>query len=166
MKKILLIYFLFLLPLLTLQGAERLRERVYLSTDREVYVAGDRVWLSAWCLDAGTGQLSAFSKTAYVELHSATGMVQTSKIALDGGRGAGFLALPTTLPTGNYKLLAYTQLGASEEGFDPLSGVRTLSVFNTLEINIGKIGDNAGTICLLSKLCAGKKSLDSQKPVP
>ena len=60
MKKILLIYILFLLPLLTLQGAERLRERVYLSTDREVYVAGDRVWLSAWCLDAGTGQLSAF----------------------------------------------------------------------------------------------------------
>ena len=58
-------------------------------------------------------------------------MVQTAKIALDGGRGAGFLALPTTLPTGNYKLLAYTQLGASEEGFDPLSGVRTLSVFNT-----------------------------------
>ena len=131
MKKFLLIYILFLLPLLTLQGAERLRERVYLSTDREVYVAGDRVWLSAWCLDAGTGQLSAFSKTAYVELHSATGMVQTAKIALDGGRGAGFLALPTTLPTGNYKLLAYTQLGVSEEGFDPLSGVRTLSVFNT-----------------------------------
>ena len=131
MKKILSLYILLLLPLLSLQGAERLRERIYLSTDREVYVAGDRVWLSAWCLDAETGRLSAFSKTAYVEVHSQTGMVQTAKIALDGGRGAGFLTLPTTLPSGNYRLLAYTRLGASEEGFDPLSGVRTLSVFNT-----------------------------------
>lgn len=131
MKRILSLYFLLLLPLMSLQGAERLRERIYLSTDREVYVAGDRVWLSAWCLDAGTGRLSGFSKTAYVELHSPSGMVQTAKIALDGGRGAGFLTLPTTLPTGNYRLLAYTKLGASEEGFDPLSGIRTLSVFNT-----------------------------------
>ena len=132
MKKILSLYLLLLLlPLLSLQGAERLRERVYLSTDREIYVAGDRVWLSAWCLDAETGRLSAFSKTAYVEVHSPAGMVQTAKIALDGGRGAGFLTLPTTLPSGNYRLLAYTKLGASEQGFDPLSGVRTVSVFNT-----------------------------------
>ena len=120
------------LPLLSLQGAERLRERVYLSTDRDVYVAGDAVWLSAWCVDAGTGRLSSFSKTAYVEVHSPTGMVQTAKIALDGGRGAGRLTLPTTLPTGNYRLLAYTQLGASEEGFDARTGVRTVSVFNIL----------------------------------
>ena len=132
MKKILTSILLScLLPLLSAQGAERLRERVYVSTDREVYVAGDAVWLSAWCVDAGTGRLSAFSKTAYVEVHSPTGLVQTAKIALDGGRGAGRLVLPSTLPTGNYRLLAYTKLGASEEGFDPLTGARTLSVFNT-----------------------------------
>ena len=132
MKRILPVsLLLLLLPLLPLRGAERIRERVYVSTDREVYVAGDAVWLSAWCVDAATGQLSAFSKTAYVEIHSRTGTVQTAKIALDGGRGAGRLVLPTTLPTGNYRLLAYTRLGASEEGFDPLTGARTLSVFNT-----------------------------------
>jgi len=121
-----------LLFLPALSGAEPLRERVYISTDRDVYVAGDAVWLSAWCLDAGTGRLSGFSKTAYVEVHSPAGMVQTAKIALDGGRGAGRLNLPSTLPTGNYRLFAYTQLGASEEGFDALAGARTLSVFNTL----------------------------------
>ena len=132
MKKFLIVLLALSLPLLSLQGAERLRERVYLSTDRDVYVAGDAVWLSAWCVDAGTGRLSSFSKTAYVEVHSPTGMVQTAKIALDGGRGAGRLTLPTTLPTGNYRLLAYTQLGASEEGFDALTGVRTVSVFNIL----------------------------------
>ena len=132
MKKILIFLSCLLISLLTVQGAERLRERVYISTDRDVYVAGDAVWLSAWCLDAGTGRLSGFSKTAYVEVHSPTGMVQTAKIALNGGRGAGRLTLPTTLPTGNYRLFAYTRLGASEEGFDPVPGAKTLSVFNTL----------------------------------
>ena len=128
---ILSLLFCLLVSLPALPGAEPRRERVYISTDKEVYVAGDAVWLSAWCLDAGTGRLSDFSKIAYVEVHSPTGMVQTAKLALEGGRGAGRLTLPTTLPTGNYRLFAYTQLGASEEGFDPLTGARTLSVFNT-----------------------------------
>ena len=42
------------------------------------------------------------------------------------------MTLPNTLPTGNYKLIAYTALGASEEGFDAAAGARTLSVFNTI----------------------------------
>ena len=131
MKRI-LIYILLVLSAVALNGQTRIRERVYVSTDREVYVAGDAVWLSAFCVDAATGRLSAFSKTAYVEVHSASGMVQTAKIALDGGRGGGRLTLPNTLPTGNYRLLAYTALGASEEGFDATVGARTLSVFNTI----------------------------------
>lgn len=52
-----------------LSGQSRLRERVYISTDRDVYVAGDAVWMSAYCLDASSGSLSSFSKTAYVEVH-------------------------------------------------------------------------------------------------
>ena len=128
------IYILILFTLLgcSLYGQSRLRERVYVSTDREVYVAGDAVWMSAFCVDAVTGKLSSFSKTAYVEVHSPSGMVQTAKIALEGGRGGGRLMLPNTLPTGNYKLLAYTALGASEEGYDASLGARTLSVFNTI----------------------------------
>ena len=131
MKKILTTLIFLTLPLLSLFGAEPIRERVYIATDREVYVAGDAVWVSAWCVDAGSGELSSFSKTAYVEIHSATGMVQTGKIALDKGRGAGRLVLPSTLPTGPYKLIAYTQLGASELDYDPLPGARTLAIFNT-----------------------------------
>lgn len=131
MKKTLFILLIMLSLPEILQGQSRIRERVYVSTDREVYVAGDAVWMSAYCVDASSGRLSSFSKTAYVEIHSASGMVQTAKVALEGGRGGGRLMLPNTLPTGNYRLLAYTALGASEEGFDPAVGARTLSVFNT-----------------------------------
>jgi hypothetical protein len=113
------------------QQQERIRERVYLSTDRDVYVAGDRVWMSAYCIDAATGLLSGFSRIAYVEVHSQEGTVQTAKVALDGGRGAACLTLPNTLPTGNYCLLAYTVLGSSEVDADLAAGARTISVFNT-----------------------------------
>lgn len=133
MKRIhILLLFSLLFSVQIMYGQTRIRERVYISTDREVYVAGDAVWLSAFCVDASTGHLSTFSKTAYVEVHSASGMVQTAKIALDGGRGGGKLMLPNTIPTGNYKLIAYTALGASEDGFDVTLGARTLSVFNTI----------------------------------
>ncbi len=118
-------------PAVALRGAEPLRERVYLSTDRSVFVAGDAVWMSAYCVDMQTRRLSSFSKIAYVELQGAGGLACTAKIALDGGRGAACLQLPNTLPTGNYRLFAYTQLGAGEPGFDPLPGSHVLSVFNT-----------------------------------
>ena len=126
-----LILLSFCLTALPLSAQQRVRERVYVSTDRDVYVAGDAVWMSAWCLNAATGHYSTLSKIAYVEIHSPQGLVHTAKIALDHGRGGGRFFLPTALPTGNYRLFAYTLLGASEEGFDALTGARTISVFNT-----------------------------------
>ena len=83
MRKIRFILLVMLLLPGVLSGQSRLRERVYVSTDREVYVAGDAIWMSAYCVDASSGKLSSFSKTAYVEIHSSAGMVQTAKIALD-----------------------------------------------------------------------------------
>ena len=133
MKRILATIFALwvLAPAAFAQESGRVRERVYISTDREVYVAGDRVWMSAWCVDASTGLLSDFSRIAYIEVSSSEGTVQTAKVALDGGRGAAMLTLPNTLATGNYRLLAYTVLGSSEEDADLAVGARTISVFNT-----------------------------------
>lgn len=108
-----------------------LSERVFLMTDRQVYLAGDRIWCSAFCFDAATGSLSDFSSIAYIELHSATEMVATGKVALVGGRGGADIIIPSTVPTGNYVLLAYTAQNCNEDGFDHMTGARTLSVFNT-----------------------------------
>ena len=108
-----------------------LSERVFLMTDRQVYLAGDRIWCSAFCFDAATGRLSDFSSIAYVELHSATEMVATGKVALVDGRGGADIIIPPTVPTGNYVLLAYTAQNCNEDGFDHMTGARTLSVFNT-----------------------------------
>lgn len=111
--------------------AAGLSERTYITTDRQVYVAGDRVWLSAFCVDAATGEFSDFSSIAYLELHSSSEMVCTAKVALIGGRGASVMQLPANLPTGNYKLLAYTALNRNEEGYDAAAYAKTISVYNT-----------------------------------
>lgn len=109
-----------------------LSERIYLTTDRPVYVAGDVLRLSAFCYDAATGGYSGFSSVAYLELHSASAMVATGKVALIGGRGGAELQIPSTVPTGNYVLVAYTAQNCNEDGMDFLAGARTVSIFNTL----------------------------------
>ncbi len=115
-----------------LAGGDRLFERVYISTDKACYVAGDRVWLSAFCTDiAGGGVLSGFSSVAYVELCSLSGTVATAKISLLDGRGAGTLTIPRSVPSGSYYLVCYTAQNRNEVGFDCLEGARLISVYNT-----------------------------------
>ena len=105
-------------------------ERVYVSTDKDVYVAGDIVWCSAFCIDSSTGCLSDASSVAYVELSSSKMTSATCKIALIGGRGSGFLQIPFTTPTGNYSILGFTYSG--KERPDLEMDAKVVSVFNTL----------------------------------
>lgn len=129
MKKIALILAVLLSAAVFAQ--ERVVERTYLSTDRDVYVAGERIWYSAFCLDATKGTFSPVSNVAYVELHNGETMVASGKVALVDGRGAGQLLLPAALPTGNYRLVAYTSQNKAERDYDFTGQAsKTISVFN------------------------------------
>ena len=55
-------------------------ERTFVTTDRDVYLAGETVWCSAFCVDAATGTLSQLSGTAFLEIHSARGRVLEGKV--------------------------------------------------------------------------------------
>jgi hypothetical protein len=129
MKKILLL--LTVLLTVTVQAQDRVVERTYLTTDRDVYVAGETLWYSAFCLDVAKGTLSRVSSVAYVELHDAEKMVASGKVALLDGRGAGQLSIPGSLPTGNYRLVVYTAQNRAERGYD-FNGLasKTVSIFN------------------------------------
>ena len=130
MKKTLFCAFLMLAAGFT--AAAGLVERTYVCTDRHTYVAGEDVFCSVFCFDGNAGNLSDFSSVAYVELISPEGSAVRVKMALQGGRGAGRLRLPSTLPTGNYRLIAYTALNRNEEDMDYFRGSRVISVYNTL----------------------------------
>ena len=105
-------------------------ERVYVSTDRNAYIAGDAVWCSLFCLDEN-GRLSPRSAVAYLELVSTDGTAAEAKIGLLEGRGAGSFRIPVTTPTGTYRLVAYTAVNAAEEGTPWMAGSRLLSVYTT-----------------------------------
>ena len=131
MKSRLLLFFL-LLPLCA--GAQTtVVEKTYISTDREIYVSGDKIWCSAFCVDAANGlRPSSLSAIAYVEIVSEDGTLESGKIALSEGRGAGTIEIPATAPTGNYRIVAYTAYTKNAPGFNPQEHIsKTISIFNT-----------------------------------
>ena len=108
-------------------------ERIYISTDRDAYIAGDAVWCSLFCLDE-KGRFSGQSAVAYLELISTAGTVSEAKIGLLEGRGAGQFRIPASVPTGTYRLIAYTAVNAGEQGQAWKAGSRLLSVYNTTSV--------------------------------
>lgn len=105
-------------------------ERVYLSTDRQVYVAGESLRCSAWCLDSRQAAVSDVSAIAYIELHSSDGLACTGRVALNNGRGSAELELPRNIPSGNYKLIAYTALELDCKDSRPGDGATLISIIN------------------------------------
>ncbi|OFY43387.1 MAG: hypothetical protein A2X18_00095 [Bacteroidetes bacterium GWF2_40_14] len=107
-------------------------ERLYISTDRGAYIAGEVMWLSVYCFDISKSKdmLSDLSNVAYIEIHNSNGVVMTSKIALTGGRGSGRITFPPNLPTGNYRLTGYTKQMLNEEKVEYFEKI--FSLYNTL----------------------------------
>ena len=111
---------------------QRVIERVYISTDRASYVAGERIWLSLYCFDLSGNEprFSGVSSVAYVELRNGASLVSSAKLRIAGGRGSGNIIIPRSLPTGNYRLIAYTKQMFNEE--EPAVFDKVISIYNTL----------------------------------
>ena len=109
MKKFHISIFFFIITAAAYASPGILRERMYIATDKECYLSGENVWLSAFCFDLNTGAASNGSAVAYIELQNLSRSLVQAKIKLSLGRGSGHLALPLTLPTGIYRLTAYTR---------------------------------------------------------
>ena len=79
--------------------ASPLRERIYVLTDKQLYLAGEPILMSFLTTDTEQIPL-VFSKVAYVELVSDSVARAQTKIELIDGKGTGRMLLPTDLPTG------------------------------------------------------------------
>jgi hypothetical protein len=84
-------------------------EKAYLHTDRQQYAPGDDVWFQSYLVNGQNNILTHNSSTLYVELISPSADVISSEVVrLENGAGAGDFQLPATLPSGMYRLRAYT----------------------------------------------------------
>ena len=106
-------------------GRNQLNERVYVQTDKKVYLSGEQIRLKMMTLDAEHLPL-ILSKIAYAELaDDSIGRVQII-VALTKGVGEGLMQLPADLPSGVYRLIAYTQFMRNERPdvfFEKMIGV-------------------------------------------
>lgn len=87
------------------------RERIYLHTDRDWYVEGDRIWFSAYNVAGSRHFPSQLSSVLYVELIYPDGELgKRTQILLEDGHGKGSLLLDgLNISTGTYQLKAYTK---------------------------------------------------------
>ena len=86
-----------------------LQEKLFLHTDKNSYLSGEICWFKIYNVDAAFNRPLSLSKLAYTEvLDKNNKPVLQAKITLKDGDGNGSLQLPVTLPSGRYKLRAYT----------------------------------------------------------
>ena len=102
-----------MIPLFGQAGNNDLRERVYVQTDKQLYLAGEWIQMKIMTVDLKQIPL-VFSKVAYAELVDDTIALVQIKVALSNGTGDGMMQLPADIPTGFYRLIAYTQYMRNE----------------------------------------------------
>ncbi len=113
------------------------QEKIYLTTDRPNYIAGESIWFNIFLTNYGDNKLLNFSKIAYIELIDGQQnvMLQT-KIKLENGFGKGKFILPNNINSGNYTIRAYTHW---MKNFDnKFYFQKEIEIFNTFK-NSGNI---------------------------
>ncbi len=84
-------------------------EELYVMTDRDIYIAGEKVFLKVVSYGRLTHVISAVSTVAYISLLDQSGNpVLQAKIRIGGSSGSGFFTLPDSLRTGNYAIATCT----------------------------------------------------------
>lgn len=88
---------------------ELYQEKIYIHTDRSIYITGETIWLKPYNVDATFHTLSDLSKIVNVELFDVTGKpVKQVRVQLNEGIGEGQLFVSPDIQTGTYVLRAYT----------------------------------------------------------
>ncbi|TDP03784.1 hypothetical protein [Flavobacterium sp. 245] len=88
---------------------KKINEAIYLSTNANSFLTGETLLYKIFCIDKAANTASIFSKIAYVQLiDNSKKVVFTHKLFLDKATGNGDYFIPTTLETGSYKLIGYT----------------------------------------------------------
>lgn len=91
------------------QVSEVHQEKVYVHTDRPVYITGETIWMSAYAVDAMFHIPNSLSRVLNIELLDNSGHpVKQVRIKMTDGIGNGQMFVSPDIPSGYYTLRAYT----------------------------------------------------------
>jgi hypothetical protein len=119
------------------------QEKLFIRTDRDIYITGEEILLKIYKMSALTGKSSDMSKVVYLELlDSLNNPVTQIKIPVIGTSGSTSFRISDTLNSGNYLIRAYTRwmLNYSEDLFF----YKTITVINPFK-NIDNLPVSAGS---------------------
>ncbi|MFK7811678.1 MAG: hypothetical protein AB8B59_04235 [Maribacter sp.] len=86
------------------------QESAYVHYNTSLLFSGEKLQYKLYFIDLKTKKLSKISKVGYISLVGKNGVkVFDQKIILKNGTGYGDFFVPSSVPTGSYKLLAYSQ---------------------------------------------------------
>jgi hypothetical protein len=90
-------------------SASHLEEKLFLHTDKTVYLSDEICWFKIYNVDGFFHLPLALSTVAYIEIidNHSKAIVQ-EKVTLQNGLGSGSIKLPNNIGSGNYTLRAYT----------------------------------------------------------
>lgn len=134
MKRIIL-QLIFILSFLA-SASGILKERVILQTDKDFYLSGENLLFSLTTTDESQRPLH-FSKVAYIELLSEIQPEVQVMIPVAKSNGHGQLAIPENLPTGYYRLVAYTGFMRNEGA--AVFARKLVAVVNPMTLDAGNI---------------------------
>lgn len=111
---------------------DSLGKKIYVHTDRNLYLAGELAWFAIYSVTGSGHQLNTDDRIGYIELiDQHNKVVVQQKIALQSGRGRGSFPLPADMVSGNYLLRCYT---AFMKNYGPDRYFeKQLTVINTLK---------------------------------
>lgn len=89
---------------------ENYEELIYIQTDKQYYLAGEKIRFKVFCIEESTSKPSNLSKVAYFEALDLDNNPQLqARIELQDGKGHGEITVPTNINSGNYILRGYTR---------------------------------------------------------
>ncbi len=108
------------------------REELYIRTDRDMYITGERVWLKVNIMNLLNYSPSDISKVIYIELLDQNMFpLKQLMIRAEKSAGSSSFVLPEDISSGNYLIRAYTQWMKNQPA--ELFCYRTISVINPFE---------------------------------
>ncbi len=84
-------------------------ERVQVTTDRKLYIAGENLLFGFYLIDTRINKLASYQSTGYILLKNTNGtIVGKSQVKIREGRTSGVIYLNDTLQSGYYQIEAFT----------------------------------------------------------
>ncbi|HET8754302.1 MAG TPA: hypothetical protein VFM59_08060, partial [Salinimicrobium sp.] len=86
------------------------QENVFVHFNSSLLFSGEYLYYKLYAINSDTEEFTEISKIAYVEMIGENGnRVFQHKLKLEEGVAQGDFFIPTSVPSGNYKILGYTQ---------------------------------------------------------